>query len=331
MGQVTIDNKIGHDIFGRHVNKAARVESQASGGQILATQTVVETLKGNLELNGVRFHEHGKVAVKGIKESLDVVEVLYRTSQVPTLPKGLAPKFLKTKILVPFLALFLASLVAVYFILNPKLYMYSAPKIDLVLNGEQVLNIKNIESQKFVEIDERIFIGNHILHYQVSSVVRYYTKFQVKPFMKYFKPKYKYVNIPSHDFYIKAGETKNYIKEKELIFKIPNKNMELIDQKVSFRSTQKVSKIEDKHLITLEYSFTDPNGKKVEGRFEKLQLIKDGSFSQTIKVGEDKDIEYSVYISFWGDRLKVMYRCDFKRIESSYLLQSLRPYFTIVS
>jgi class 3 adenylate cyclase len=315
MGQVTIENKIGHDIFGRHVNKAARVESQASGGQIFITHTVLETLKGNFEINGVRFHEHGKVKAKGIKDEFEIYELLYLTSQKPILPKGIKPKFLKTKILLPFIILFCISLIGVYTILNPKVLMYNTPDADLILDGKHALNLINIENQKYKEIDEKIFIGDHTLHYQVNSIVRYYTAFKVRPFMKFFKPMYKEVRTPSHDFYIKDSEKQETLVEKELNFKIPNKQMEMIERKVKFRSTQKLTKFDDRHVISMEYVFVGPNGKLIKGNFEKVQLDKDGSYSHTIKLANDKEIEYSIYLSFWGKSMKVIYRVDFKNIK----------------
>jgi class 3 adenylate cyclase len=89
LGQVTIERKIGHDIFGRHVNKAARVEAKANGGQIFATYPVVETLKGHVDIKGVDYHNHGKVKAKGITEDFEIFEILYMRSQKAVGPEGL--------------------------------------------------------------------------------------------------------------------------------------------------------------------------------------------------------------------------------------------------
>jgi class 3 adenylate cyclase len=46
MGQVAVDNSIQTDIFGRHVNRAARIEAIADGGQIFMTYPVFDSAKG---------------------------------------------------------------------------------------------------------------------------------------------------------------------------------------------------------------------------------------------------------------------------------------------
>jgi class 3 adenylate cyclase len=43
MGQVVVEDVVQRDIFGRHVNRAARVESLADGGQILVSHSVYDS------------------------------------------------------------------------------------------------------------------------------------------------------------------------------------------------------------------------------------------------------------------------------------------------
>jgi class 3 adenylate cyclase len=92
LGQVTIENKIGPDIFGGHVNKASRVESMANGGQIYATYSVVDSLKGQLDSDNISFHSHGEVSAKGLKDKFEIFEILFLRSQKPVSPVGFKEK-----------------------------------------------------------------------------------------------------------------------------------------------------------------------------------------------------------------------------------------------
>jgi adenylate cyclase len=60
----------GGDYFGRTVNLAARIAARASAGQVLVTQSVVETASPQ----GVRFVELGEVRLQGISRPVRVFE-----------------------------------------------------------------------------------------------------------------------------------------------------------------------------------------------------------------------------------------------------------------
>jgi len=60
----------GGDYFGRTVNLAARIAARASAGQVLVTQSVVETASPQ----GVRFVELGEVRLEGISRPVRVFE-----------------------------------------------------------------------------------------------------------------------------------------------------------------------------------------------------------------------------------------------------------------
>lgn len=82
MGQVTVEERgVSRDVFGGHVNKAARVEALAGGGQIYLTHAVFDSahqfLKGK---RGLAWDHLGEHHLRGIEEA----ERLYAVRAEPT-------------------------------------------------------------------------------------------------------------------------------------------------------------------------------------------------------------------------------------------------------
>lgn len=75
MGQVAVEDSVQLDVFGRHVNRAARVESLADGDQILMTAPVYDSASGWLKDQNVTWEDHGLYQLKGIKEPSRIYEV----------------------------------------------------------------------------------------------------------------------------------------------------------------------------------------------------------------------------------------------------------------
>jgi class 3 adenylate cyclase/predicted ATPase len=74
----------GWDYDGHAVNIAARIEGLLrGGGQILCSDITYELAKG---LPGVRFHRCGKYPLKGVREPVDIYEVLWHDDQSPNPP-----------------------------------------------------------------------------------------------------------------------------------------------------------------------------------------------------------------------------------------------------
>jgi class 3 adenylate cyclase len=87
MGQVAVDDSVQRDIFGRHVNRAKRVEELAHGGQVLVTLPVYDSARGWLTTPNSSWRDHGDYQVKGIDESVRVYEAL-RAGLTPRRPRG---------------------------------------------------------------------------------------------------------------------------------------------------------------------------------------------------------------------------------------------------
>tara|TARA_B100000809_G_C15025394_1_gene489959 strand:- start:206 stop:1150 length:945 start_codon:yes stop_codon:yes gene_type:complete len=88
MGQVSVEGEASIDVFGRHVNRAARIESLADGGQILMTHPVHDSASGWLVERGYQWADHGRYLLKGIEEPAHVFEVCAPSSAGPHPPQG---------------------------------------------------------------------------------------------------------------------------------------------------------------------------------------------------------------------------------------------------
>ncbi len=88
MGQTVIENKIQTDLFGRHVNKASRVESLAAGGHIYISYSVFDSVKSALmDLDGARSKLHGSYFLKGIDKAEEIYEIWNDGITTPEAPK----------------------------------------------------------------------------------------------------------------------------------------------------------------------------------------------------------------------------------------------------
>jgi len=76
------------DVFGDAVNVAARMESMAKAGQIIATQVTVEALPPLLKAN-TRCIDHAPV--KGKKETMDIHEILWQHEDITRMSTAVTP------------------------------------------------------------------------------------------------------------------------------------------------------------------------------------------------------------------------------------------------
>jgi class 3 adenylate cyclase len=79
MGQVAVENQTQLDLFGRHVNRASRVEGIADAGQIYLTYSVFDSARGWLASGkggSLAWKNHGNWVLKGIKEPVAIYEVV---------------------------------------------------------------------------------------------------------------------------------------------------------------------------------------------------------------------------------------------------------------
>ncbi len=142
MGQVSHENALSPDIFGRHVNLASRIMSLAKGGQLLASQSVYDSAAGwlkNVDLP-IEVLNCGKVSVKGFSEKV----VVYEFYDSGKKPYGLKWQATMRRVKAVGAAVLIASIVFALHAFLPNKYVISA-------NGERLLikNFANITYKTF--------------------------------------------------------------------------------------------------------------------------------------------------------------------------------------
>ena len=89
MGQVAVEDSLRQDVFGRQVNMAARIESLASGGQVLTSRSVWENAVGwaandpSADIGHIRY---GKAKLKGFDEPVELFGFHSKEAVVPPAP-----------------------------------------------------------------------------------------------------------------------------------------------------------------------------------------------------------------------------------------------------
>ena len=89
LGQVSHDNGLSEDLYGRQVNRAARVCGLGNAGQILVTLPVYDNASGWLTPDNspvAGWHRHGRYSLKGVPEAIGIYEVLYEGHSRPQTP-----------------------------------------------------------------------------------------------------------------------------------------------------------------------------------------------------------------------------------------------------
>ncbi len=89
VGQVAVENSLVLDIFGRHVNRAARIESLAGGGQIFSSLSVWENAVGWIKDSNedkIGWISHGKTKLKGVEEKVEIFEFYSKDINKPSPP-----------------------------------------------------------------------------------------------------------------------------------------------------------------------------------------------------------------------------------------------------
>jgi len=123
LGQVAVEDALQQDVFGRHVNMAARVESLAEAGQVLTTRSVWENAVGWVATNGAAGVSHvryGKAKVKGFEEPIEIYGFYAKELGAPAKPKAILRRRRKTLVLVVMAALAVAGAFGAMWQFRPK-------------------------------------------------------------------------------------------------------------------------------------------------------------------------------------------------------------------
>jgi class 3 adenylate cyclase len=204
MGQVTMDDKMSLDVFGRHVNRAARIEGLADGGQVLMTYTVFDSAQSWLVTQNkeeVSSVLHGRYFLKGIAEPVEIYEVYNPKYAKPRRPVDAKrqrswPQLAAAAVLV-FVGV--VGTLAVLYVQRPTvIFQNFGVQTEVFLDHEkEPLNIEG-EPDKYERRSATwIPLGKHLLHYDVSGVTRYYAPIEVGWGKNFLKPKFEYFGMPA--------------------------------------------------------------------------------------------------------------------------------------
>ncbi len=231
MGQVAVESHIQADIFGRHVNRASRVESLAGAGQVFVSFPVFDSAKGWLQdIEYLGWESHGEYFLKGIEKPAEIYEVFNKLTSKPK-----APKKGKKKRLIPsyiFIILFvIIGALGSWGVFNyqkKEVFLFDFVYEDVrLLDGTPLFLDGEAEDNKrelLTEVDK----GIHILYYEVSSSVRYYSPIEINRGVNLIKAEFNYASLPRFEFQTKVEKSETVKETFQKEFSYYNKNAELI-------------------------------------------------------------------------------------------------------
>ncbi|HYD17839.1 MAG TPA: adenylate/guanylate cyclase domain-containing protein [Patescibacteria group bacterium] len=205
-GQVTTEDNVSGDVFGRHVNRAARVEALADGGQILVTYPVFDSARGWLNENSetpAAWARHGRYALKGIAEPIEIYEVHNPKRVQPKAPPGALPAgghSLK-RMAGAALALILLAAAGTYFFIK---FANSTPEVSLVdYNSDWAkmfdgtpFHVGGQPGDHIRPLLTPLKTGHYMLFADRSQIVRFFAPFDVKPGKNLLEMKFDRVELP---------------------------------------------------------------------------------------------------------------------------------------
>ena len=207
MGQVTIENNIQADIFGRHVNRASKIESLANGQQILLSYPVFDSAKGWLSSHEhIKWTLHGDYQLPGIDENIAIYEVFDSSMDLPNQPpqgrKTLTKKKSGALPLFATGALILAAIIAAVVVLYPKLFpppvvhFQELHENHVMLNIDTPLELTTKAGNQIRTSLTEIPPGTHTLHYDANYITRNYAQFDVVRGENIITPKFTQTRLP---------------------------------------------------------------------------------------------------------------------------------------
>ena len=273
MGQIAIENDINLDLFGRHVNRASRVEGLADGKQIYMTYPVFDSAHGWIDqhkIGDISWKKHGAYFLKGIKEPIDIYEVADNSILKPKPPQKGRKKRGIPKIGVLLSLIFLGVVLSFAIMQFQKtqvwLLEFCPENVYFNRSGEKLL-LNDNSVGKSRKILNKIKRGNYLIYYNVSRMVRYYAPITIKRGKNYIKPDFIEHRLPSVYRTISLNE-KNQFKNEIFV----NRTAEYIlfntnNQEILFEADIDIS-LKGERTTSGEYTFNaewtiDLNGKNV--------------------------------------------------------------------
>lgn len=279
MGQVAIDNSIKTDIFGRHVNRAARIEGLADGGQIYLTYPVFDSAKGWMaERPALGWARHGNYQLKGISDPIEVIEA-YDTRY----SKPVAPKKAKKKSGIPhFLVLAGMFLAGIFITLGAQgifsamtqaeVFLYNFKPQGVLLDSGEEIFLESADQGDKSKLNNPLKIGKHGLWW-LNNNQKYAFIFDVVAGENHLRPKYTAYALPDYQGVFEYSETTPFLSEKKTIPFI------LLDENYN----------EISHSLDLTI---DLKGTLIEGEVSQIHF--EGNVLVTLDTGEKAEVPLDI-------------------------------------
>ena len=238
MGQVAVENQAQFDLVGRHVNRASRVEALADAGQIYLTYPVFDSARGWLRTQAGRsidWKSHGNYLLKGLKEPVEIYEVVDRRRQKPVPPKNarrmykLFPVWLALGVLVAGAAVACGVMwyqrTEVYFTNWSREITIVDQKLPLALVGDRAR-----EAQSSVT---PFSVGRHLLQQNISARSRNYMEVDIKRGVNVITPELTEVYLPCLERRLdfQPGRMEQVEAQKSFTFPLYDKDNRRLDMK----------------------------------------------------------------------------------------------------
>jgi class 3 adenylate cyclase len=189
MGQVAVENQTQIDLFGRHVNRASRVEGLADAGQIYLTYPVFDSARGWLA-SGTRgslaWKSHGNWLLKGIKEPVAIYEVIDTRSGKPRPPVAGRRKRSFTPLAAALAGIgILAAGAAIAFgvtqVKRTEVWFEDWPAdIETIVDQKENLVLERDASQDRWKAVTRLAPGKHLLRQDIHWQVKNFMTIEIK-------------------------------------------------------------------------------------------------------------------------------------------------------
>jgi len=202
-GQVTTEDNVNADVFGRHVNRAARVEALADGGQVLVTYSVFDSARGWVNEKSqkpVAWEKHGRYELKGIEEPIEIYEAYSPALTRPKAPEGAlraGRHGLRTAAMAA--ALVLLAALGVYFFLQfrkPEITLVDYKTKDVQLWDGQPFHVGGEPGDHTREVLTPLKAGHHLLYLDSSPIVRFFAPLDARPGKNLTEIRFERVELP---------------------------------------------------------------------------------------------------------------------------------------
>ncbi|OPX56884.1 Adenylate cyclase, class 3 [Oceanospirillum multiglobuliferum] len=274
MGQVTVEGQVTQDIFGRHVNRAARIESLADGGQIYLSYTVFDSAKGWLShQQHYGWHSHGYYRLKGIDEPIEIFEVWDKSQRDPIPPLNSKP--IKSTPRTIFLAVALLAGVAIALVAmqfkKVDAWLAQPYPNNLMINAFDQVQLDGGVEDKTRRLANELDAGVHTLFYPTAPNTIGYAEVEISRGENILQPKFRSISLPKASLSLSAenGKSASLSKTLDWQYQSLNSRGELTEQKMQLALTLS-SKIDNgdssfaQHNLSWTFSAPDLESKSGE-------------------------------------------------------------------